>query len=623
MIKSEVIPCLQDAMQTLQNIWSEIGLEEEQKEERTKSVLFHLRSLLQQMVSEEEELKSTLQANVETCTEELEKLSKELGLPMFKPEKQMSILMLESELRTKVDDLNQEKHERMKNLKSLREKETKLCERLSVPGHNLGEVNVPNKEQLKELEANVQYLQKELVKRLNTFKELKQSIETLWRELEAVPSTSIEQNLAKDDAEATFKLSSLNIETLKDLKCELENQQKRCVTESTELRETITSLWTKLEMDESERQAFLTKHNGSKPSVIAKLKNEVQRLQALKLQHIQKFIDGLRKELSDLWNKCYFGPAQREEFTPAFDDNFTEELLALHEHQVEVMKNYYEENKEIFKLVERRETLFKTMEEFESRKNDSNRLANRGGALLKEEKIRKGINKELPKIEQKLTVQIGKWEEEHERKFLINGCHYMNIINNQWAAFNAQKEQEKLERHKRQQELMEKEMVFGSKPATTPKKRPMGGTTPMKTPKRMKMQDCTTSTPSRLPLHSSVCPSPRVAKGNTNGRPPVSTKSNIRRVAKTIKKKTPNRRQSARLSVKRKVLGEKNNTSKLLNATGNTSIQVVNGFKSSSKTNESLVVCTSYHEFANGLDKEENNCRSSMLNRTHSMISFV
>lgn len=46
-------------------------------------------------------------------------------------------------------------------------------------------------------------------------------------------------------------------------------------------------------------------------------------------------------------------------------ENFTEELLALHEHQVEVMKNYYDGNKDIFKLVERRETLFKTMEEFE------------------------------------------------------------------------------------------------------------------------------------------------------------------------------------------------------------------------------------------------------------------
>lgn len=61
----------------------------------------------------------------------------------------------------------QEKHERMKNLKSLREKETKLCERLCLPAHDLGQVNVPTKEQLKELEANVQYLQKEQVNKVN------------------------------------------------------------------------------------------------------------------------------------------------------------------------------------------------------------------------------------------------------------------------------------------------------------------------------------------------------------------------------------------------------------------------------------------------------------------------
>lgn len=59
------------------------------------------------------------------------------------------------------------------------------------------------------------------VKRLNTFKELRQLIQTLWRELEAVPSTTVGQDLAKDDAEKTFKLSSLNIEALKDLKCEV------------------------------------------------------------------------------------------------------------------------------------------------------------------------------------------------------------------------------------------------------------------------------------------------------------------------------------------------------------------------------------------------------------------
>lgn len=51
--------------------------------------------------------------------------------------------------------------------------------------------------------------------------------------------------------------------------------------------------------------------------------------------------------------------------------------------------------------------------------------------------------------------------------------------------------------------------------------------------------------------------------------------------------------------MKRKVLGEKSgNSSKMLNSTGNTSVQVVNGFKSSIKENESFVVCTSYNEFA-------------------------
>lgn len=628
MIKLEVIPCLQNAMETLQNIWSEIGLQEDQKEERTKTVLYHLRNLLQEMVNEEEELKSTLQANVETCTKELEMLSGELGLPVFKPEKPMSILMLENELRTKVDSLKLEKHERIKTLKSLREKESKFCEQLCLPAHNLGEVNVPTEKQLKELEANVQYLQKEQVKRLNTFKELRHSIQTLWKELETVPSTLIGKEMAKEDAETTFKLSSQNIEALTDLNQELESQQKRNISEAADLREKIKSLWIKLEVDEAERQAFLTKNVGHKPSIITKLKSEVERLQALKLQHMQKFIDGLRKELSDLWDKCFFGPAQREEFTPAFDENYTEELLSIHEHQVEVMKNYYEENKNIFKLVERREALFKTMEEFETRKNDSNRLANRGGALLKEEKIRKGINRELPKIEQKLKVDVGKWEEENERRFLINGCHYMDIITNQWAAFNAQKEQEILERHKRQQEITEKEMVYGSKPATTPKKRPLGGTTtPLKTSKRIKMQDATTtSTPSKFPLHSSICPSPRPAAGKSAGRPPLTTKSSVRKVTKTIKKKvTPgSRRQSARLAVKRKVLCEKNgNTSKLFNGSVNASIRILNGFKSASNKDESMVVCTSYNEFASGLNKEENNCRSSMLNRTHSVTSFV
>ncbi|KAK2572269.1 Protein regulator of cytokinesis 1 [Acropora cervicornis] len=571
MIKNEVYQCIQNSMETLHSIWTEIGLQEDQKKDRTETVLYHLQHLFQEMVKEEKELKSTLLANVETCTKELEILSQELQVPVYKPETQMTILMLENDLRTKVDALKLEKHDRLKNLKSLRERESEFCDRMCLSAHNLGDVNVPTMEQLKELEANA--------KRQNSLRELKHEITRLWEDLEMEPSTMTGQEMAKADAETTFKLSSENLAKLKDLHQELENQEKRNAQEALELRESIKSLYDKLEVDQPEREEFFSKSTGYKPSVICKLRTEMDRLQVLKLQHMQKFIDGLRKELSELWDKCFFGPSQREEFAPAFDNNHTEELLAIHEHQVEVMKNYYEENKAIFKLM---------------KKNDTNRLANRGGALLKEEKIRKGISKELPKIEQKLKTEVGKWEEEHERTFLINGCHYMDIITNQWAAFNAQKEHEKLERHKRQQEIMEKEMVFGSKPASTPKK--------------------------------SVCPSPRPtpasASGKSAGRPPAFTKPSIRKVANVVKKKAE-RRLSGRLAGKRRVLGEKNGNTSKQDLISNASIQVVHSSKSSTTRDETLVACTSYNEFANGLATDENHLRSSILNKTHSVMSFV
>lgn len=59
------------------------------------------------------------------------------------------------------------------------------------------------------------------VKRLKTFKELRHSIQTLWKELETVPSTLIGKEMVKEDAETTFKLSSQNMETLRNLNQEV------------------------------------------------------------------------------------------------------------------------------------------------------------------------------------------------------------------------------------------------------------------------------------------------------------------------------------------------------------------------------------------------------------------
>ena len=62
-----------------------------------------------------------LMRNVETYGEELLKLCKELTLPPHKPGEGLSILQLEKELWTQVDILAKKKHERIKQVKKLKE----------------------------------------------------------------------------------------------------------------------------------------------------------------------------------------------------------------------------------------------------------------------------------------------------------------------------------------------------------------------------------------------------------------------------------------------------------------------------------------------------------------------
>ena len=48
-----------------------------------------------------------------------------------------------------------------------------------------------------------------------------------------------------------------------------------------------------------------------------------------------------------------------------FSDNYTEELLTVHEKEVASVKEYYENHKQILELVAKREVLFHKMIEFE------------------------------------------------------------------------------------------------------------------------------------------------------------------------------------------------------------------------------------------------------------------
>lgn len=123
------------------------------------------------------------------------------------------------------------------------------------------------------------------------------------------------------------------------------------------------------------------------------LKEEIARCEELKKQNMEKFTLRMRDELFELWDKCHVSEEERGAFTPLNSLDFTEELLERHEAEVRRYETFFNENREIFDLLSRRAELWDRMGQLEIAATDSNRLNNRGGKLLKEEKERKQIQK--------------------------------------------------------------------------------------------------------------------------------------------------------------------------------------------------------------------------------------
>ncbi len=75
------------------------------------------------------------------------------------------------------------------------------------------------------------------------------------------------------------------------------------------------------------------------------------RLEELKRQNIERFIHAVRQDLIGWWDRCYVSDAERRSFTPFYAEIYTEDLLQLHEAQVEKYKELYNTHTEIFHKV--------------------------------------------------------------------------------------------------------------------------------------------------------------------------------------------------------------------------------------------------------------------------------
>ncbi|KAF2432436.1 microtubule associated protein [Tothia fuscella] len=273
--------------------------------------------------------------------------------------------------------------------------------------------------------------------RLATVKTLSAEIINFWAEL-GTPQAQTDSNIVTLAREAPEQLGlhSDDIKRLQARRDKLSDEKKNRERKLKDLRSQIDALWEKLSVPESEQKGFLAANRGCGMRTINEFEDELSRLNELKRQNLGVFVEAARDQIQQLWDSLYFSEEEMLEFTPAFSDVYSDALLSAHESEIVRLEALREQRAPTLDMIDKHRSLIKDRDDLAASSQDASRLMLRGQKgekrdptrLLREEKMRKRIAKDLPRIEAELKNILEAWEGEYGRPFLVHGERYLDDI---------------------------------------------------------------------------------------------------------------------------------------------------------------------------------------------------
>ncbi|KZT35260.1 hypothetical protein SISSUDRAFT_188445 [Sistotremastrum suecicum HHB10207 ss-3] len=213
---------------------------------------------------------------------------------------------------------------------------------------------------------------------------------------------------------------------------ELEELKVRRESQIQGMYDQLEGLWRRLGVDEREIDEFVEAWRGSTEAVMEAYESELERMLELKRSTMSVFIGNARQEIEGLWDDLMIGEEERGCFAPFGDDEHTEELFILHEEEIRRLKHERKRKAPLLAAIRKYAEICEEEKELNAAASDQSRLLGRGprdpGRLLREEKMRKRVTKEKPRLEQDLLTSIPQWEAENRKPFLVNGVSIMDVL---------------------------------------------------------------------------------------------------------------------------------------------------------------------------------------------------
>ena len=259
----------------------------------------------------------------------------------------------------------------------------------------------------------------------------------LWAEL-GTPQAQTDSIIVKyyKDAPEQLGLHESDLVKLQAKRDRLVDEKRGRERKLKDLKQMIEGLWDRLGIEDFDRKRFIAGNRGCGLRAINEFEAELDRLNELKRQNLHLFVEDARYKLQELWDSLYFSEEEMLDFTPAFSDVYSDALLSAHEGEIARLEALKEQRAPTLQLIDRHRSLIKDREDLAASSQDASRLLTKGTKgekrdptrLLREEKMRKRITKELPKIEVELKRTLENWENEYGRPFLVHGERYLDEL---------------------------------------------------------------------------------------------------------------------------------------------------------------------------------------------------
>uniref|UniRef100_A0A1A9VD19 Protein regulator of cytokinesis 1 n=1 Tax=Glossina austeni TaxID=7395 RepID=A0A1A9VD19_GLOAU len=422
----------------LMEIWATM-FDEETCERNLKKLISHTNDFYQELVEQSLSRRSSIQNAISSLEEEIKDISSlletEIQLPHYRYD-ETPLTTIYCELDRKVANLREKLKEKREQVLKLLAEQRVLCDELDVSPHHLVFDPLPTSSAIDAFRKHLENLYKQREKLLKKLPIMRCDIQSFLDILNLKLLSDDENHLLHS---CHIKLSKQTFEGLHRMYDLYGSQVKELKDQIDDMRGKLETVWNRLNTSPSTRSKFhaYTEYNQHTYDVFY---DELQRCELAKRDNIKMYVQQVRDEINEWWDKTLKSDEQRNRFLNFQSNCYTDDLLQLHELELKDLKLFYENNRQLFELFADRNILWYRMQALEARVSEPGRFNNRGGQLLKEEKERKTIATKLPKVEQQIRDLVSVYEERENSHFFVYGKNIIDVMASQWEKKRLEKQ---------------------------------------------------------------------------------------------------------------------------------------------------------------------------------------